>query len=112
LTQIGSGADHRALARQRAPPELAKERRARRYRIRRRESMRDMIGYLLPAVLCVFICALGLARWAGSEGAALSPVFFAFLPLCFVMMGVFMWRLDRELGELRRRLQNVEPGRS
>jgi hypothetical protein len=74
--------------------------------------MRETIGHMSPAVLCAFICVLALVRWAGSEATGLSPVFFAFLPVCFVMLGFLTARLQREVGELRRRLQDLETRRS
>jgi len=74
--------------------------------------MRETVRHMLPAVLCAFICVLALVRWAGSEATGISPVFFAFLPVCFVMLGLMTLRLQRELGDLRRRLQDLEARRS
>jgi len=74
--------------------------------------MRETVGHMFPAALCAFISVLALVRWAGSEATGISPVFFAFLPVCFVMLGFMTVRLQREVGELRRRLQDLEVRRS
>ena len=73
--------------------------------------MRDTIGHLFPAAFCAVISIIALQRWAGSEAGAVSPTFFAFLPVCFVLMGFATLRLQRELGELRQRVKDLEAKR-
>jgi hypothetical protein len=74
--------------------------------------MRETIGHLFPAAFCAFISVIALVRWAGSETGSTSPVFLAFLPMCFVMMGFMTLRLQRELAELRRQVRDLEAKRS
>jgi len=70
--------------------------------------MREAIGHWAPSALCIFICVVALIAWAGSEARGQSPVFFAFLPMCFVLVGVITWRLQSELREVQRRLRELE----
>ena len=74
--------------------------------------MRGTIGHLFPAAFCAVISVIALFRWAGSETGATSPVFLAFLPVCFVIMGFMTLRLQREIGDLRRQVRNLETKRS
>ena len=73
--------------------------------------MREAIGHWAPSALCAFISVVALAAWAGSEARGESPAFFAFLPMCFVLVGVVTWRLRNEIRELRHRLQALEARR-
>jgi hypothetical protein len=72
--------------------------------------MRETIGHFFPAAFCVLIIVL--IRWVGSETGGANPVFLAFLPVCFAMMGLITFRLQRELGELRRHIRELEAKRS
>jgi len=69
--------------------------------------MRETIGHLFPAAFCAVISVIALIRWVGSETGSVSPVFLAFLPMCFVMMGFSTLRLQREMGNLRRQVQDL-----
>jgi hypothetical protein len=73
--------------------------------------MRQTLGHFLPGAFCAVIAVLALARWAGSETGGASPVFLAFLPICFLLMGLLTLRLQREVGELRRQVQDLEAKR-
>ena len=73
--------------------------------------MCDTIGHLFPAAFCAAISIIALLRWGLSETGATSPTFFAFLPVCFVIMGFITLRLQRELGELRRQVRDLEAKR-
>ena len=73
--------------------------------------MRDTIGHLFPAAFCAAISIIALLRWGLSETGATSPTFFAFLPVCFVIMGFITLRIQRELGDLRRQVRDLEAKR-
>lgn len=72
--------------------------------------MRDTIGNLFPAAFCAAISIIVL--WANSGAGGTNPVFLAFLPVCFVMMGLRTLGLQREIGDLRRELRDLEAKRS
>ncbi len=74
--------------------------------------MRDTIGHLFPAAFCAVISIIALLRWTGSETGATSPTFFTFLPVCFVIMGFMTLRLQREIGDLRSQVRDLEAKRS
>jgi hypothetical protein len=65
------------------------------------------IYYRLPAFLCGAICCvafLGTLR----EHHWWQPIFFAFLPTCFLIAGSQMVHMKREISRLRRRVAKLE----
>jgi hypothetical protein len=67
--------------------------------------MRQRIGTWVPAVFCAFISYTALYS---SSDNYWRPVFFSFLPMCFVFAGISLWQLQREVRGLRERLAQLE----
>ena len=59
----------------------------------------------VPAMFCGFLSlvALGMALYAPSP-PAWAPLFFCFLPMCFVFVGSALANMQREIRELRAQL--------
>jgi hypothetical protein len=54
-----------------------------------------------PAVLCLFLCAWSLLRSFSSATDSWQPVFFAFLPMCFVFVGLVTTSLLQRIDQLQ-----------
>ena len=67
------------------------------------------IAHWIPAIFCAFISLIALAGsvFSTDSGWGRMP-FFAFLPMCFFFVGSVTFRMDRELRELRKRLDDLE----
>jgi hypothetical protein len=59
--------------------------------------MKEYVGHLLPAVFCTFLCLMALAMPS-------TIIFFSFLPLCFVFVGIVTYSLLRQIRELKAEL--------
>lgn len=74
--------------------------------------MRERIGPWIPAIFCGFLVLIVLIgnTWAGMKtgnAGAANPVFMAFMPICFVHVGMYLSRLRNENKELRNRLDAI-----
>jgi len=65
------------------------------------------IYFQVPAAACFLISVIALlgsirgsSRW--------QPIFYAFLPACFLYMGSLMVRMHHEIARLRRRVTRLE----
>ena len=66
------------------------------------------------AVFCGFLSALALIGNVTDQFWATGwwkPTFFAFLPMCFVHMGYMTLTMQREINELRLRLETSQSAR-
>jgi len=66
----------------------------------------------IAAGFCAFISLLMLvgqivgSAWIGTNPVA--PVFYSFLPMCFVYIGILMKQMQTELADLKRELHEVK----
>jgi len=67
------------------------------------------ITHWLPAAFCAGISLIDLAASVASSKSGWGhPVFVAFLPMSFLLVGTVTIRMQRELRELRQRLTDLE----
>jgi len=62
----------------------------------------------IPAVFCAFISFQALSSSSRPAGGWWEPVFLSFLPMCFFFVGLATFQLQREIGELRQKLAELE----
>ena len=74
--------------------------------------MNEKYGPWLSAIFCAFLSGVTvigslLVRWLtdGSENIAL--VFYCFLPSCFMFVGIFLSKLQKENHELRSKIDSL-----
>ena len=71
--------------------------------------MKEKVGPWLPAIFCASLALIVLFAdlWAlrngGSSGAA-DQTFMMFMPMCFVLTGIYLSVLRKDISELRKRL--------
>lgn len=70
--------------------------------------MRQMMTYWIPAAFCAFLSLLALIGSISTDAKWWQPAFYAFLPMCFFFVGASMSQIHREVGELRKRLGQLE----
>ena len=70
--------------------------------------MKKNIGHWIPAAFCGFISLIALFASIGSESSWWRPAFFAFLPMCFLFLGAATSQMQREIGELRKQLAELQ----
>ena len=73
--------------------------------------MRQTVIHWIPAAFCAFISLIALFASADPNAGWWRPTFFAFLPLCFVFVGFGTSQLQREFGELRIHLAELQQKR-
>jgi hypothetical protein len=76
--------------------------------------MKFAILAYIPAAVCAFISLLALPGATTPNATYWQPAFFAFLPLCFVLVATAMLytqketkRLKEELDDLKRKLKSA-----
>jgi hypothetical protein len=62
----------------------------------------------VPAAFCAFISILPLLATSIPDAGWWKPVFFSFLPMCFFFVGSATFQSQREIGELRQKLAELE----
>jgi hypothetical protein len=71
------------------------------------------ISHWVPAGFCAFISLIALsASISSTDSGWWRPTFFAFLPMCFVFVGIATTQMRRELRELRQRITELEQQRA
>jgi hypothetical protein len=70
--------------------------------------MKQTISHWIPAVFCTFISLMALSASVASDAGWWRPVFFAFLPMCFIFVGFATSQMQREIGELRKHLAEMQ----
>jgi hypothetical protein len=66
------------------------------------------IYFRVPALFCTVISVAALLGSLRNGSRWWQPVFFAFLPGCFLIMGSINAKMNRELRRLRRRVARLE----
>jgi len=66
------------------------------------------ISFWVPATVCALISLLALFGSVIRDSNWWRPAFFAFLPMCFFVVGSIMFRLHREISHLRHRVARLE----
>jgi predicted membrane metal-binding protein len=61
----------------------------------------------LPALFCAFLSVLALWLWAASGTDRWTPVFFAFLPMCFLFSGMATSSMNRQILDLQKELADL-----
>ena len=64
--------------------------------------------FRVPALLCGAISLVAFLGTISGDSRWWPPVFFAFLPACFLFVGSLMLRMKREISRLRRRVARLE----
>lgn len=77
------------------------------------EEMRDKIGPWMPAVFCASLAVIVTIGnlWAVSAGgsdSAITLVYILFLPMCFFLIGRYLVKLNKDITELRERLDAAD----
>ena len=72
--------------------------------------MREKLGPWLPAMFCAVLSLITvlsdlIGRFATGTTGAADVVFYCFLPMCFVFVGVFVSQLRQENRELREQIR-------
>ena len=62
--------------------------------------MRQYVGYWIPALFCAFLCVMAIAT-------STTIVFFSFLPMCFVFVGIVTYSMFRQIRELKAELAEL-----
>jgi hypothetical protein len=62
----------------------------------------------IPAAFCAFLSFIAMFASMSEVGAWWRTTFLAFLPICFFFVGAPIWRMQREILELRLRLGEVK----
>jgi hypothetical protein len=70
--------------------------------------MRPRVSHWVATGFCAFISYLALFASATSGTNWALPAFFAFLPMCFFFVAGVTSQLQREVGQLRRRVEELE----
>jgi hypothetical protein len=71
------------------------------------------INHWAPTGFCAFICFVTMFGFLGSSDPNLwRPMFFPFLPLCFMFVGYATMQMHCELRELRQRITELEEVRA
>ena len=67
------------------------------------------IGHWIPAAFCAFICLNALFFAPSSHGVEWwKPVFFSFLPMCFIFVSMATSQMQREIRELRKQVTDLQ----
>ena len=69
--------------------------------------MAQHFRHWLPALFCAVLSLLALCLWAISSPDRWTPVFFAFLPMCFVFSGMATASMHRQILGLQRELADL-----
>jgi hypothetical protein len=72
-------------------------------------TLRQTLAHWIPFAFAVFLCYSTLWRLAASEAKWWEPAFYAFLPMCFFIVGVITSNMEREIRELRGALARLQP---
>jgi hypothetical protein len=64
--------------------------------------------FRVPALLCGAISVVAFLGTISGNARWWPPIFFAFLPACFLIAGGLMLRMKREISRLRRRVAALE----
>jgi hypothetical protein len=68
-----------------------------------------LLTFMAPVILCAAISFQALVVAASKKDVSWSqPLFYAFLPGCFLMMVGVMLRMSRDTSRLRRRIARLE----
>jgi hypothetical protein len=54
-----------------------------------------------PFAFAVYLCYSALWRLTASDTKAWEPAFYSFLPMCFFLIGLVTFRMEREIRALR-----------
>ncbi|MHC4655128.1 MAG: hypothetical protein ACYS91_08925, partial [Planctomycetota bacterium] len=65
--------------------------------------MKQTISHWIPAIFCTFISLMALYGLVASN-AGWWPVFFSFLPMCFLFVGFVTFQMQRKIQELQKHL--------
>ena len=70
------------------------------------------VSYWVPAMFCAFLSllAIGMSLF-GPTAEGWKPVFFCFLPMCFVFVGLMFSKMHKEIHDLREQLSALQQGR-
>jgi hypothetical protein len=63
--------------------------------------VKQALRHWLPALFCACLSVIALTLWARSSSERWNPVFFAFLPVCFVFFGLVTSSMHREISALQ-----------
>ena len=59
----------------------------------------------IPTAFCVFLCVFAVVAWARSNAPSIwEPIFFSFLPICFVFVAINNSQMQREIDQLRQQV--------
>jgi TRAP-type C4-dicarboxylate transport system permease small subunit len=62
----------------------------------------------IATAFCVFLCIFALVAWARSNSPSLwEPIFFSFLPICFVFVAINLSTMQREIDQLRQQISGL-----
>lgn len=75
-------------------------------------TMKRTIGPWLAALFCAFLASMPLFGRFVYAGDWWQPAFYAFLPMCFFYAGTVQKEANREIDELRGRLDALEGSRA
>ena len=70
--------------------------------------MKNSLEPWVPAAFCAFLSFIALSASFRDVGAGWRTPFLAFLPMCFFFVGSAIWRMQREIRDLRLRLCEVQ----
>jgi hypothetical protein len=69
--------------------------------------MKQTISHWIPAIFCTFISLMALSGLVASD-AGWWPVFFSFLPMCFLFVGFVTFQMQRKIQELQKHLAEMQ----
>ena len=70
--------------------------------------MKQTISHWIPAVFCTFISLIAISGSVASDAGWWRPVFFSFLPMCFVFVGFVTFQMQCKIRELQKHLAEMQ----
>lgn len=68
-----------------------------------------LVLHFLPFAFCSFLSLMALFGPGSGSSGAWTPAFISFVPMCFFYMGATTVGLQREINDLKLRLQTAAP---